>query len=368
MGDPAKKYSSLKYTLAILDTAYLLLILFIFLVSGLSKKLALELFKFNANTYIITFLYVLIASVIYYILSFPLSFYHSYILEHKFSLSNQNLRDWFSDQLKSGMISYTIGLILVYAFYYILRISGNYWWVIISLFWIFFSLILAKLLPVVIIPLFFKYKKLTDDTLRERVIALAAKMKVKILDVFEIDFSKKTLKANAAFVGTGSTRRVILADTLKDKYSYDEIEAILAHEFAHYRLKHLLKLIFINSVATILVFYFIFKTSAYILGIFGFSSLSEIAALPLLLIYFALFGIIMQPFENYVSRALERNADKMALEVTGLKAAFISMMDKLAKQNLADRNPSPLIKFYFFDHPPIDERIAMAELFVPEKQ
>ncbi|MGD0335525.1 MAG: M48 family metallopeptidase [Candidatus Omnitrophota bacterium] len=367
MRDPAKKYSSLKYTLDILETAYLLLIIFIFLLSGFSRNLALGLFKFNANAYIITFLYVLIASVVYYILSFPLSFYHSYILEHKFSLSNQNLRDWLSDQLKSGIISYIIGLILIYAFYYILKTFGNYWWVIISLFWIFFSLILAKLLPVVIIPLFFKYKKLTDDTLRERVIALAAKMKVKILDVFEIDFSKKTLKANAAFVGTGSTRRVILADTLKDKYSYDEIEVILAHEFAHYRLRHLLKLIFINSAATILVFYFIFKTSAYILGIFGFSSLSEIAALPLLLIYFVLFGMIMQPFENYVSRALERNADKMALEVTGSKDAFISMMDKLAKQNLADRNPNPLIKFYFFDHPPIDERIAMAELFVPEK-
>ena len=190
---------------------------------------------------------------------------------------------------------------------------------------------------------------------------LANKMKVKILDVFEIDFSKKTLKANAAFVGIGKTKRVILADTLKDKYSDDEIEVILAHEFAHYKLKHLLKLIFINSLATILAFYFIFKTSDNVLGLFGLSSLSDIAALPVIIMYLVVFGIVMQPFQNYISRYLEKNADKMALSVTGLREAFVSMMEKLSNQNLADRNPHPIIKFFFFDHPPVDERINMAK-------
>ena len=184
---------------------------------------------------------------------------------------------------------------------------------------------------------------------------------VKILDVFEIDFSKKTLKANAAFVGIGNTRRVILGDTLKDKYSDDEIEVILAHEFAHYKLKHLLKLILINSLATILAFCVIFKTSGHVLKLFGLSSLSDIAALPAVIMYLVVFGIVMQPFQNYISRHLEKNADKMALSVTGLKGAFVSMMEKLSNQNLADRSPRPIIKFFFFDHPPVDERINMAK-------
>jgi STE24 endopeptidase len=185
-------------------------------------------------------------------------------------------------------------------------------------------------------------------------------MQVKILDCYQIDFSKKTLKANAAFVGIGKTRRVILADTLKDKYTFDEIEVILAHEFAHYRLRHLLKLILLSSLVIIISFYLIFRTSSYALGLFGLSSLSDIASLPLIFLYFVLLGIIMQPLQNYVSRRLERNADIMALKITGLKEAFISMMEKLALQNLADRNPHPLIKFFFFNHPPIDERIAAA--------
>jgi len=357
----AKDYSSRKYTLAIIDTVYLVVLLFIFLGAGFSKVLAEVLQKFSAKNFLLLPLYVAIISLGYYLISLPLNFYRSYTLEHKFSLSNQKLGDWILDQIKAGIISYLIGLILISAFYYILKMSPGYWWLIISFFWIFFSLILAKLTPVIIIPLFFKYKKLSDEALRTRILNLADKMKVKILDCFEIDFSKKTLKANAAFVGVGGTRRVILADTLKDKYSHDEIEVILAHEFAHYRLKHLIKLILVNSLVTILIFYLIFKTSGYSLGLFRLSSLADLAGLPLILIYFVLFGIIMQPFEAFMSRAFERNADRMSLDVTGLKGAFISMMNKLAAQNLADRSPHPAIKFFFFDHPPVDERIKMAE-------
>lgn len=360
----AKKYSSLKYALSILETVYLIGLLLIFLGCGLSKILAVAMLKLSSNPYFIVPLYILIVSLVYYLLDLPINFYRSYTLEHRFGLSNEKIKPWLKDQIKAATLYYILALILVAMFYYILKHFMHSWWLVISLSWIFFSLILAKLTPVVIIPLFFKYKKLSDETLRERIVHLADKMKIKILGCFEIDLSKKTLKANAAFIGWGATRRVILSDTLKDKYSYDEIEVILAHEFAHYRLRHLFKLILVNSLVITMSFYLIFRTSFSALGLFGLSSLSDIASLPLILIYFALFGIVTQPFENYLSRRLERNADKMALSVTGLKEAFISMMEKLSAQNLADRNPHPAIKFFFFDHPPIDERINMARRFL----
>src|SRR3989338_4122894 len=335
----AKKYSSLKYTFNILDTACLLALLLIFTGLGISKIIAQRLLNLTASYYIIVPLYLLVISIFYYALSFPLNFYSSYILEHKFRLSKQKIQDWLKDQVKGGVIFYIISIILSASFYYILKHFKYSWWWVVCITWIFFSLILARLTPIVIIPLFFKYKKLSNDILRERIMNLANKMRVKILDVFEIDFSKKTLKANAAFVGIGNTKRVILGDTLKDKYSDDEIEVILAHEFAHYKLKHLLKLILINSLVTILAFYVIFKTSDDVLRLFGLSSLSDIAALPVLIMSLVVFGIVMQPFQNYISRRLEKNADKMALSVTGLKGAFVSMMEKLSNQNLADRSP-----------------------------
>jgi len=361
--EKAKDYSRRKYTLAITDIFYLLLLLSLFLGLGLSKDLAQGISRLDLPVYLVLPVYLLLIYIFYWCLDFPLTFYRSFKLEHKFSLSNQKPSDWLWDQLKSGLITYIISLILLGTFYFILKNNPQAWWLVVSLLWIFFSLILSELTPVVIIPLFFKYKKLDDEALKRRIMQLAEKMRVGILDVFEIDFSKKTLKANAAFVGIGSTKRVILADTLKEKYSVDEIEIILAHEFAHYRLRHLLKLIMVNSLAIILSFYCIFHTSGYFLNIFGLSLLSDVAALPLIMLYLVIFSLVLGPFENYISRRLEKNADLLALKETQKPKAFISMMDKLSTQNLADRAPHPLIKFLFFDHPPVDERIKLAERF-----
>lgn len=363
----AKKYSTIKYSLAISEAIFILGLLFLFQWSGLSRFLAAFIPRTLHNNYIVLPVYILVAYCAYYILAFPLNYYHSFVLEHKFSLSRQSLRDWFIDQLKAGIISSIISVILLEAFYFVLRRNPYNWWIIISIFWVFFSVILAKLAPIAIIPLFFKYKPLADSGLKARILDLADRMNVKIIDVFEIDFSKKTLKANAGFVGIGKTRRVILADTLQDKYTEDEIAVILAHEFAHYRLRHLFKIILSGAISTVLSFYLIFKTSDYFLKVFGLSSLSDIAALPIIFIYFIVLGIITQPLQNYISRKLEINADLLALKVTGLKDAFISTMEKLSFQNLADRKPHPLIKFFFFDHPPIDERILLAKNYFQDR-
>lgn len=360
MANLAKSYSHQKYVLSIIDTFYNIALLLVFLGSGLCLSLENLIKNFFLPGYLSIAVFLLIILVFYYLLSLPLNFYAGYTLEHKFNLSKQKIGSWCLDQLKSGILGYIILLILILGFYWIL-IKFDQWWLVVSIFWIVFSVVLAKLTPVLIIPIFFKYKKLEDEVLRQRIFNLAQKMQIKLLDVFEIDFSKKTLKANAAFTGMGKTKRVILADTLKDKYSHDEVEAILAHEFAHFQFKHILKLIAINSLLTLGLFYFIFRTNSSFLGVFKLSSLTQLASLPLVFLYFLLFGIIMQPIEAYVSRRFEREADALALKTTQNKEAFISLMDKLASQNLADRNPHPLIKFFFFDHPPIDERIKTAK-------
>jgi len=362
LGD-AGKYSAAKYLLSLADSAFSLLFLFLLARSGLSGAIGDGVRVFTSGNFLALPAYLLAVSVIYYIFSFPLNLYRTFILEHKFRLSNQKIKDWALDQLKAGIIFYLISLLLFGAFYFILGVNPRLWWAVMSAFWIFFSLILSRLMPIIIIPLFFKYKKITDESLRGRIISLARRMKVGILDVYEINFSKKTLKANAAFVGFGASKRVLLADTLAQKYSHDEIEVILAHEFAHYKLKHLLKLICINSFSTVITFYAMYKTSHSVLGWFGFSSLGDFAAMPVVLIYLLSLELVMRPLLNYYSRRMEKNADILALKATGSKDAFISMMEKLSSQNLSDTDPQPLIKFFFFDHPPSSERIALAKSY-----
>lgn len=356
----AKIYSRQKYTLAIIEVLFTAILLIFFQFLGCSHLLAGTIKKAVINNYIGLAIYILTIILAYSLLSLPLSLYRSFFLEHKFNLSRQSLKDWLGDFLKSLVVSCIIFVILIEVFYFILNKFPDIWWLLVAAFWIFFSIILAKLTPVVIIPLFFKYKALADENLKARIIKLAGDMKVKILDVFEINYSIKTTKANAAFVGIGKTKRVILADTLKDKYSHDEIEVILAHEFAHYRLRHLLKLILLNSFFTFILLYLIFKSSGYILREFNLGALNDIANLPLILLYGIIFNTLAEPLGNWLSRKFEKEADRLSLEFTGKNTAFISMMQKLAEQNLADVNPNKWIKWFFFDHPPISERIAMA--------
>jgi STE24 endopeptidase len=358
--DKARRYSLINYALVIAETLYLLLLLFLFSGFGLSKALASDVYRLSLPKPLVLPAYIFIIFFCYYILSFPFNFYHSFILEHQFKLSRQTVRTWSLDQLKGQVVSYVISLLCVWVFYFILDYQPRNWWWLLSLFWIFFTLIISRVAPVVIVPLFFKYTKVSDPGLRDRILRLADKMSIKILDVYNIDLSKKTVKVNAGLIGWGKTRRVILADSLARDYTLDEIEVILAHEFAHQKLAHLIKMVMIGTAAAILCFYIIFLSSGPVLKLFGYDSLSDISSLPVIIIYFVLYGIIMQPLENFFSRRFERSADKLAIRATGLKEAFISTMDKFATQNLSDRKPHPFIKLFFFDHPPIDERITTA--------
>ncbi len=360
MDDRIKRYSRIKYTLAIAGFIYLLSILALLQLSGLAVSLRVGVSGLFANPVLLILFYSLILFILYSVLTFPLEFYRSYIVEHRFGLSRENFSHWFTDQLKQFLLGFIIFIILVEGFFYFLRqYPGNWWWIA-GLFWIFFSIILAKLFPSLIIPLFFKYTRIADENLRRRIFDLAGKMKMKILDVYQINFSKKTTKANAALVGLGKSKRVILTDTLQGSFTPDEIEVILAHEFAHFRLRHIIKMLVLNAATILIVFYVFFKSADAIFSRFNLNP-ADIAGLGIWIFCFTVFQLMFTPFLNWLSRNMERNADSLAIRFTGNKDAFISMMEKLSQQNLVERKPAAWIKILFYDHPPVAERIAMAE-------
>ncbi|MDD5347273.1 MAG: M48 family metalloprotease, partial [Candidatus Omnitrophica bacterium] len=246
----SRRYSTIKYSLSIAETLYCIVLLAAFQWSGFSAALVRRLAQMIPGQLHALPLYVAIGSVAYYILEFPFTFYRSFLLEHQFKLTRQGIKDWFLDQLKGGMIMLLIGIAGLEIFLYAAKTRPADWWWITAGIWIFFSIAVTRLAPLVIIPLFFKYSRISDHDLRQRILALAARMKLAVLDVFEINLSVKTEKANAALVGLGKTRRVLLADTLISKYTPDEIEAIVAHEFAHQRSSHLVKSLAFNAAAT----------------------------------------------------------------------------------------------------------------------
>lgn len=357
MEDKARKYARIKYKLALIDIFYTLFLLMLLQISGLGLPLLHTLTLVSNNQFVLVALYSVTIFLLYSALSFPLSFYRSFVVEHRFNLSNQKFHSWFLDYIKLSALGLAVFIILIESFFFFIFAYPSSWWWMSALFWIFLSVVIARIFPVIVIPLFYKYKRIENEDLRSRIIGLAKKMHVHILDVFEIDFSKKSLKVNAAFVGVGSSRRVLLTDTLLGgKFLPEEIELILAHEFAHYRFKHLIKMVMINSCVILLFFYIFFQIDSNLR-----LDIKDIVNLGTWIFLFMLFQILLAPFMNLISRIMERNADIEAIKIGKKRESFISMITKIGEQNLSEFKPPLWAKIFFYDHPPIEERIDYAK-------
>jgi STE24 endopeptidase len=179
--------------------------------------------------------------------------------------------------------------------------------------------------------------------------------------VYKWHLSEKSKKANAALTGLGSTRRIILADTLLDNYSPDEIEAVLAHELGHHVHKHILKSIGVQAGVTFVGFWAANWVLHYSIDRFHmFETISDFANLPLLVLIFTLLSFLLMPALNAFSRYNERQADRYAFESIASVEPFVSSMNKLAEQNLAERTPSRWVEWWFHSHPAIARRVAAA--------
>lgn len=364
--EKAKKYNRTKRRLSILNYIVDFLFLLFFLITGLSLSLQTFWQGFTENSWVVVAGYFFVFIILFEVLSLPISFASGFIIEHRYNLSNQSLKEWLKDKLKGFLISIALGLLLLELLYWILRSYPSGWWLLAAVIFSFIFVLLTKLFPVIFIPLFFKLTPLEDEGLKRRLIDLCKRSGAKINDVYKIDFSKKSRAANAGLVGLGNTRKIILSDTLVNNFDSDEIEVIMAHELGHYFYRHMPRLIVMQSLLTFFAFFVADKVLKKSLSSFHFEALHDIGNLPILLIVFFILSLIFLPFANGYSRRLERAADRYALTFTKNREAFISSMRRLAALNLAEIAPSPLTEFIFYSHPSIGKRIEFAKEIVLE--
>ncbi len=361
----AKNYSRIKQIINVIETLLLFSILLIIIITGLSRDLEKISFEITSNSYLALLIFFGIITSIESIINFPFNFYSEYILEHKYNLSNQTISKYFLEKGKYFLIGLVIGIPVILVFYYVLIKFENYWWLILGIFLFFFSVILGRIAPVLIFPLFYKFKPIDNNSIKEKILHLCKKTNVEIKGVYVFDMSKNTKKANAAFTGIGKSKRIILGDTLMEKFNEDEIESVFAHEVGHYKNKHILKLILLSTILTFVGLYItsiLYKES---LSIFGFVNIYDISALPLLALFLSIYGLITSPITNIISRYFEREADKFAIDTTKNNLSFISAMEKLAEQNLADKEPNKIVEFLFHSHPSLKKRIEFAKNYKP---
>jgi STE24 endopeptidase len=312
------------------------------------------------NDYIAFLFFITIIGILYSILNFPFDFYGSYIIEHRFSLSNQTVAAWLIEKIKGAAVGIVIGVPVAVVFYVFLKLTGWFWWLWFSVFIFFISVFLARVAPVIIFPLFYKFKNLESDEIRRRITRLLDDQGIPIKGIYSFNLSKDTKKANAGFTGIGRSKRIILSDTLIGQFTPDEIAVVFAHEMGHYKKRHIVKSIALGAFSIFLSFYLCGELYRLTLGYLGFAHVYDIAAIPVLFFYLTLFSLVTMPLSNALSRKYEREADRYALEVTRDREAFISSMEKLADMNLADRDPNPVTEFMLYSHPSIKKRIAFA--------
>ncbi|MFI5144692.1 MAG: M48 family metallopeptidase [Ignavibacteria bacterium] len=355
----AKRYEKIKLRVSISESIISLLLILIFVYSGISKKLEIYLISYTSNPYFLLILFLVVIGIISQVLSFPFDYFFGFRLEHKFSLSNQTFSKWIIEGLKSLAVGVVLGVPILLLFFWILR-TFEFWWFWFGCVILIYSVVLAQVAPVLIFPLFYKFKPLENENLKNKILDLCTKVGFKIKGVFSFDMSKTTKKANAAFTGMGKTKRIILADTLIAGFSEEEIETVFAHELGHYKKGHIKKTISFSIISTFIGLFIISILYKKILALSGFASISDISVLPLFAVIAGVIGFLSSPLGSYISRKFEFEADKFAVITTGNFEAFKSAMEKLAFQNLTDDEPNKFVEFWFHSHPSIKRRIEAA--------
>ena len=288
--------------------------------------------------------------------------YYGFRLERGYKLSNQRFGSWLWDDIKGFLVGLVLGSIVVELLYLTIRQWPQNWWLLAWALFMGLFILLAQLAPVVLFPIFYKFEPLDDEDLKRRLIMLGQRAGTHVRGVYRWKLSEKSKKANAALTGLGSTRRIILADTLLDNYTPDEIEAVLAHELGHHVHRHILKSIFVQAAITFVGFWAANWTLHYAVDHHMFEELSDFANLPLLALVSVVLSLLLMPALNAYSRYNERQADRYAFESIASVEPFVSSMNKLAEQNLAERMPSKWVEWFFHSHPSISRRLAAAEI------
>jgi STE24 endopeptidase len=356
-----RRYNQIRRWLGIADFAVGFVFLIVLLLTRWSDGMRDLAYRGGGQSYSLSlFLYLVLLLAIAKALGIGLDYY-GFHLERRFHLSTQRLGSWVWDEIKGFLVGIVLGGVVVELVYFTIRQWPQHWWILAWALFMGLFVLMAQLAPVVLFPIFYKFEPLENEELRRRLVVLSEHAGTRVRGVYRWKLSEKSKKANAALTGLGNTRRIILADTLLDNYTAEEIEAVLAHELGHHVHRHILKSILVQAGITLLGFWAANWVLHYAVDHHMFEQLSDFANLPLLALVSVVLSLLLMPALNAYSRFNERQADRYAFETTESVAPFISSMNKLAAQNLAERTPSKWVEWFFHSHPSISRRLDAAQ-------
>jgi Zn-dependent protease with chaperone function len=366
-----RAYSTRRVWLAIIEPFYAIAVGLLLLFSGAAARLRDVAESMGKRRYVHVLIYFMLYSAVAWLLTFPLSWYGGFALEHQFALSTQTFGGWFADELKGQVVMIVfVGVVpLLSLAYRTMEKSPRFWWLwcaVATLPLVAFSVLIE---PVVIDPIFNKFTPLPDVGLRTEILDLAKRAGIPARKVYEVDESTRTVKYNAYVNGFGASQRIVIWDTTLKGMSHDEILFVMGHEMGHYVLGHIWK----GVVAISLASFALFWLSAQLLTAalarwgkrWGIRSLHDVASIPLLALVLSVISLAVQPVSNAYSRQVEHEADLFGLEVTHMNDAGARAFIKLGSQNRSNPEPAAWLVFWEYTHPPLLERVRTALEYHP---
>ena len=293
------------------------------------------------------------------ILKVPFELYSTFIIEKKYGFSTITPGLWVSDFLKNIILSGILLALLLTPVLALIYYAEQTWWLWAWIFFALFQLLMMWLYPVIIAPLFNKYEPIPDESLKEKITAMAEKAGFKVKGIFQVDAGKRSRHSNAYFTGIGKTKRIVLYDTLIASHCPDEILAVLAHEIGHWKKKHIRKRLIAMEILSLGFFYLAYLLLDWntLYGAFGFTKKYFYAGLLLLSFMMKPMLFFFTPIESSISRSYENEADDFAFRLTGTATPLADALKRLAKDNLANLYPHPVYAWFYYSHPPLVSRI-----------
>ncbi|NMB08087.1 MAG: M48 family metallopeptidase [Tissierellia bacterium] len=333
----------------------------LFLTTGLSKKIEIFARGSGRGIFLTGFIYIIIFSLIDLVLSLPLDFYGSFIIKHKFGLSNQSIIRFLELILKSFVLNTLAIALFIWFPYTLIYKYPNRWWLYLGLISIPVIIFLNFISPMYISPIFNKFTAIEDKELEKDIQLLLEKSHISDAEIYQVDKSRDTKEMNAYMTGVFKSKRIVLWDTTIEKLNRREVLSVTAHEIGHYVKGHIWKGIILGGLGSLLLMYLIYKTSNWILlksnGSFGFNKLYNIASVPLIILVLNFYMFFSSPINNYISRYMEKEADAYEIYLTEDSEAAISTMLKLYEESLGLPRPSNIFKIWYHSHPTAEERI-----------
>ena len=302
---------------------------------------------------------IVVVLLIYSILEAPFNLYRTFVIEARFGFNKMTFGLYLLDALKGILVGATLGLPLLFGILWLMERMGAYWWLYAWLVWVVFNLFVLFIYPSFIAPLFNKFSPMQDDALKSRIESLLAKCGFTAQGLFVMDGSKRSSHGNAYFTGFGKTKRIVFFDTLLERLSINEIEAVLAHELGHFKRRHVMKRIaatFAMSLGFLWLLGQLMQTTWFYQGL-GVSAPSTAVALLLFFIILPIFSFLLGPFMSAYSRKHEFEADAYAAKQTDA-ADLVNALVKLYQDNAATLTPDPLYSRFYDSHPPALARIS----------